>query len=84
MVFINSSSNKTLSVAVVEDNQDAVLLIMILKLYKQGVPEVIFHIIGYNREQLLRARNSVLQIYKSSRRLFVFVIISEFVLKLIV
>lgn len=57
---------------------------MILKLYMQGVPEVIFHIIGYNREQLLRARNSVLQIYKSSRRQFVFDIISEFVLKLIV
>lgn len=84
MVFINSSSNTTLSVAVVENNQDAVLLIMILKLYIQGVPEVIFHIIGYNREQLLRTRISVLQIYKSSRRLFVFVIVSEFVLKLIV
>lgn len=84
MVFVNSSSNKTLSVAVFENNQDAVLLVMILKLYIQGVPEVIFHVIGYNREQLLRARNSVLQIYKSSRRLFVFVIVSEFVLKLIV
>lgn len=84
MVFINSSSNKTLSVAVFENNQDAVLLIMIVKLYIQGVTEVVFHIIGYNREEILGARNSVLKIYKSSRCLFVFVIISEFVLKLIV
>lgn len=57
---------------------------MILKLYIQGVPEVIFHIICYNREKLVGARHSVLNIYKSSRCLFVFVIISEFVRKLIV
>lgn len=84
MVFINSSSNKALLVAVFENNQDAVLLIIILKLYTQGVPEVIFHIIGYNKEQLLGARNLVLKMYTNSRCLFVFVIISELVLKLIV
>lgn len=84
MVFINSSSNKALLVAVFVNNQDAVLLIMTLKLYTQGVQEVIFHIIGYNKEKLLGARNLVLKMYKNSRCLFVFVIISELFLKLIV
>lgn len=70
-------------VAVFKNNQDAVLLIMILKLYIQGVPEALFHIIGYNKEKLLGARNLVLKMYKNSRCLFVFVIISELVLKLI-